>query len=125
LFKIFSPRSPPKIKTVRIVDNPFPDIIPRITAEEKRVQQRAREAAQREREQEMRLRGAKKWVLPLFAGSTTHAAGPRDVKLLSFGDDEEEAEPVVTKKKTMVRPDRAWFMLGCQAMHQPSASGTG
>jgi peptidyl-prolyl cis-trans isomerase SDCCAG10 len=52
--------SPPKIKTVRILDNPFPDIIPRITAEEKRAQQRAREAAQREREQEMRLRGAKK-----------------------------------------------------------------
>jgi hypothetical protein len=54
--------SPPKIKTVRILDNPFPDIVPRITAEEKRAQQRAREAAQKEREQEMRLRGAKKLV---------------------------------------------------------------
>lgn len=52
--------SPPKIKTVRIVDNPFPDIIPRITAEEKRAQQRAREQAQKEREEEQRRRGAKK-----------------------------------------------------------------
>ena len=52
--------SPPKIKRVRIVDNPFEDIVPRITAEEKRAQQRAREQAQREREEEQRRRGAKK-----------------------------------------------------------------
>jgi len=52
--------SPPKIRTVRVMENPFPDIIPRITAEEKRAQQRAREAGQREREEEMRRRGAKK-----------------------------------------------------------------
>lgn len=58
--------SPPKIKTVRILDNPFPDIIPRITAEEKRAQMRAREQAMREREQEMRLRGAKKYVTRLI-----------------------------------------------------------
>ncbi|KZT70843.1 cyclophilin-like protein [Daedalea quercina L-15889] len=84
------PLYPPKVKTVRIVDNPFPDIIPRITAEEKRAQQRAREKAQREREDEQRRRGAKK-----------------DVKLLSFGADEggEEEEPVTFKKKPIVRPD--------------------
>jgi peptidyl-prolyl cis-trans isomerase SDCCAG10 len=51
---------------VRIVDNPFPDIVPRITAEEKRVQQRAREVAQREREEEMRRRSAKKCVIDRF-----------------------------------------------------------
>jgi peptidyl-prolyl cis-trans isomerase SDCCAG10 len=44
--------SPPKLKTIRILDNPFDDIVPRITAEEKRAQQRARENAQRERELE-------------------------------------------------------------------------
>ncbi|RPD64039.1 cyclophilin-like protein [Lentinus tigrinus ALCF2SS1-7] len=83
------PLYPPKIKRVRIVDNPFEDIVPRITAEEKRVQQRAREQAQREREEEQRRRGAKK-----------------DVKLLSFGADEEaEEEPVLIKKKPIVRPD--------------------
>ena len=52
--------SPPKIKSISIVDNPFPDIIPRITAAEKRAQQRAREAAQREREEAERRKGAKK-----------------------------------------------------------------
>ncbi|KAI0369795.1 cyclophilin-like protein [Pilatotrama ljubarskyi] len=83
------PLYPPKIKRIRIIDNPFPNIVPRITAEEKRAQQRAREQAQREREEEQRRRGAKK-----------------DVKLLSFGGEEEaEEEPVVFKKKPIVRPD--------------------
>lgn len=52
--------SPAKIRTVRILDNPFEDIVPRITAEEKRAQQRAREEAQREREEAERRKGAKK-----------------------------------------------------------------
>ena len=52
--------SPPKIKSIKIIDNPFDDIIPRITAAEKRAQQRAREDAQREREDEQRKKGAKK-----------------------------------------------------------------
>ena len=52
--------SPPKIKSIKIVDNPFDDIVPRITAAEKRVQQRAREEAHREREEEQRRKGAKK-----------------------------------------------------------------
>ncbi|KAF8554301.1 cyclophilin-like protein [Imleria badia] len=86
------PVYPPKIKSISIVDNPFPDIIPRITAAEKRAQQRAREAAQREREEAERRKGAKK-----------------NVKLLSFGDDEEveaeDGEPVVQKKKDIARPD--------------------
>ncbi|THG95208.1 hypothetical protein EW026_g6408 [Hermanssonia centrifuga] len=84
------PLYPPKIKTIRIVDNPFDDIIPRITAAEKRAQLRAREQGQREREEEQRRRGAKK-----------------DVKLLSFGADEdgEEEEQAIFKKKPIVRPD--------------------
>jgi len=49
---------------VRIIDNPFDDIVPRITAEEKRAQQRARQAAIREREETARRKGAKKCVLP-------------------------------------------------------------
>ena len=52
--------SPPKIKSIKIIDNPFDDIVPRITAAEKREQQRAREAAQLEREEEQRRKGAKK-----------------------------------------------------------------
>ncbi|KAG2071067.1 cyclophilin-like protein [Suillus decipiens] len=83
------PLYPPKIKSIKIVDNPFPDIIPRITAAEKRAQQRAREAGQREREEAERRRGAKK-----------------DVKLLSFGEEQDdETEPVAFRKKNIVRPD--------------------
>lgn len=52
--------SPPKIKSIRIIDNPFDDIVPRITAAEKRAQQKAREEAQREREEMQRRKGAKK-----------------------------------------------------------------
>ena len=52
--------SPPKIQSITIVENPFPDIVPRITAAEKRAQQRAREASQKEREEAERRRGAKK-----------------------------------------------------------------
>src|SRR4051812_19793815 len=40
------PRYPPKILSVRIVDDPFGDIVPRITAAEKAAQKRAREEAQ-------------------------------------------------------------------------------
>ncbi|KAG6902490.1 hypothetical protein C0995_016067 [Termitomyces sp. Mi166 len=84
------PVYPPKIKTIRIPDNPFDDIVPRITAAEKRAQQRAREEAQREREEQQRRKGAKK-----------------NVKLLSFGADEggEEGEPITFQKKAIYRPD--------------------
>jgi peptidyl-prolyl cis-trans isomerase SDCCAG10 len=57
-----SQSSPPKIKTIRILDNPYPEIVPRITAAEKRAQQKAREQAIREREDEIRRRGAKKYI---------------------------------------------------------------
>ena len=43
------------------MDNPFDDIVPRITAEEKRAQQRAREQVQKEREETQRRKGVKKW----------------------------------------------------------------
>ncbi|TFK20238.1 cyclophilin-like protein [Coprinopsis marcescibilis] len=84
------PVYPPKIKAIRILDNPFDDIIPRITAAERKAQFRAREDAQREREDEQRRRGAKK-----------------NTKLLSFGADEEEGgeEEVEFKKKPIFRPD--------------------
>lgn len=66
--------SPPKIKRIRIIENPFEDIVPRITAEEKRAQQRAREQAQRERENEQRLRGAKKYAPLQVVGTRTLTA---------------------------------------------------
>lgn len=76
---------------MRIIDNPFDDIVPRITAEEKRAQQRARQTVIREREEAARRKGAKK-----------------DTKLLSFGADAEEEEEevfVAPKKKSVARPD--------------------
>lgn len=83
------PLYPPKIKTIRIVENPFDDIVPRITAAEKRAQQLAKEAGQRQREEAIRKKGAKK-----------------NVALLSFGDNAEaEDEPVVFTKKSLSRPD--------------------
>ncbi|KAH0582490.1 hypothetical protein H2248_010434 [Termitomyces sp. 'cryptogamus'] len=84
------PVYPPKIKTIRILDNPFDNIVPRITAAEKRAQQRAREEAQREREEQERRKGAKK-----------------NIKLLSFGAYEggEEEESVTFQKRAIYRPD--------------------
>lgn len=93
---------------MRIIDNPFDDIVPRITAEEKRVQQRARQAAIREREEAARRKGAKKCVSPNSIFVQLPLSEPRDTKLLSFGADAdaEEDMPVVLKKKSVVRPDR-------------------
>ncbi|KAA1468997.1 cyclophilin-like protein [Dentipellis sp. KUC8613] len=85
------PLYPPKIRSIRIIENPFDDIVPRITAEEKRAQQRAREQAKLEREEHERRKGAKK-----------------DTKLLSFGADEEtegESSAAAFRKKNIVRPD--------------------
>ncbi|KZV98762.1 cyclophilin-like protein [Exidia glandulosa HHB12029] len=85
------PVYPPKIKSIRILENPFSDIVPRITAAEKRAQQLAREQAQRDHEERERRKGGKK-----------------NVKLLSFGGDEgaeSEEAPVAPRKKALNRPD--------------------
>ncbi|KAK0457397.1 cyclophilin-like protein [Desarmillaria tabescens] len=82
------PLYPPKIKGIRIVDNPFEDIVPRITAEERRAQARAREQAQQEREEMERRKGAKK-------------------SDFLFSYDTAEEEPVSFKKKGIARPDLA------------------
>lgn len=42
------PVIPPKIRGIRIIENPFPDIVPRITAAEKKAQIEARREAQAE-----------------------------------------------------------------------------
>ena len=99
--------SPPKIKSISIVGNPFPDIIPRITAAEKRAQQRARarlHSVKGKKENDARV---PKSQLPTFvlvtSGWRTELAF-KNVKLLSFGEDEgvdaEEGEPAVPKRRT-------------------------
>ncbi|KZT50405.1 cyclophilin-like protein [Calocera cornea HHB12733] len=57
------PTYPPKINTIRVLDNPFEDIVPRITAAEREAQARARAEGARKREEGERRRGAKKCVL--------------------------------------------------------------
>ncbi|GJJ11376.1 hypothetical protein Clacol_005608 [Clathrus columnatus] len=80
---------PPKIRTVKILENPFDDIVPRITAAEKRAQQLAKEQSIREREEASRKKNIKK-----------------NTKLLSFGQDAEaEDEDAIFKKKNIMRPD--------------------
>lgn len=81
--------SPPKIKGIRIIENPFDDIVPRITAAERREQMQARLEAKKEAERREKRAKAKK-----------------NTKLLSFGEAEEEDEGEVIVKKDMGRRDR-------------------
>ncbi|WVR04836.1 hypothetical protein IAU60_001848 [Kwoniella sp. DSM 27419] len=83
------PLVPPKIRGIRIIENPFDDIVPRITAAERRAQQQARIEAKREMEVREKRSKAKK-----------------NTGLLSFGDLEEIPEEKITmKKKGMTRQD--------------------
>ena len=75
------PLYPPKIISTEVLENPFNDIVPRSTVEE-------REARQRQLEEEK-------------AKATVKKAKKRNKALLSFGDDEEEGETVKTKIKSV------------------------
>ena len=96
------PLYPPKIISVRIVDNPFDDIVPRITAAEKRAQQLARETAQREREEAARRKGAKKYVTwPCYARVPPHCFTPCCIETLAFchlGTQMKEARARLSRK---------------------------
>ncbi|WVQ98305.1 hypothetical protein IAU59_005428 [Kwoniella sp. CBS 9459] len=83
------PVVPPKIKGIRIIENPFDDIVPRITAAERKAQQKARLEAKKDMEFREKRAKAKK-----------------NTGLLSFGDSEEiPATEVKVKKKGMTRQD--------------------
>ena len=106
------PLFPPKITSARIIENPFTDIVPRITAEEKRQQLAARQAANAERERLEKRKGAKKSVsLRGFAVpqrlELKQSRSYRNTGLLSFGDEEDKDSGVLAggKKKVMARPD--------------------
>ncbi|CAO1628326.1 unnamed protein product [Parajaminaea phylloscopi] len=64
------PIFPPKVHTVRVLDNPFPDIVPRITRQEKLAQEAARKRARLET-------------------NTRKEKVEKKIGLLSFGDEEE------------------------------------
>ncbi|GHJ87261.1 hypothetical protein NliqN6_3663 [Naganishia liquefaciens] len=85
------PLYPPKIKAIRIVENPFTDIVPRITAAERKAQHEARIEIARENERREQRRKAKK-----------------NTGLLSFGEEaetQEAAERAAAKRKNITRPD--------------------
>ncbi|WVN91022.1 uncharacterized protein L203_106269 [Cryptococcus depauperatus CBS 7841] len=81
------PLVPPKIRDIRIIENPFDDIVPRITASERRAQQAAKLEAKKEIEKKEKRAKAKK-----------------NTGLLSFGEAEEVQEEAVSKK-SMTRQD--------------------
>jgi peptidyl-prolyl cis-trans isomerase SDCCAG10 len=100
--------SPPKIKQIRILEDPFGDIIPRITAAEKRAQQLAKEQIQRERAEQGKRRQGRKLVstIPMYCRRTEANQPFRDTKLLSFGDDADANDGTQFKKKPLFRTDR-------------------
>jgi peptidyl-prolyl cis-trans isomerase SDCCAG10 len=69
------PVYPTIIKSIEIDDNPFPDIVPRITAEEKRTQEKARREARKN-----------------AAGRSRKKEGTKNKSLISFDDEEEGAD---------------------------------
>lgn len=94
------PLDPPIIHTIRIIENPFEDLVPRITRAERIAQMQARVEAAKEREQ-------REW---------RKKAGKKNTGLLSFGEEaeaEDEGErdagqqrgEKVVAKKTMARMD--------------------
>lgn len=60
LIFVVCPLSPPVIRTIRIIESPFEDLVPRITRAEKLAQQEARLEAAKEREQRELRKKAKK-----------------------------------------------------------------
>lgn len=57
------PLFPPKIISCRIVENPFTDIVPRITPEERKAQAEAKLRIKEERDAALKKKGAKKSVV--------------------------------------------------------------
>lgn len=105
---------PPKIKGIRIIENPFDDIVPRITVAEKKAQIQARIEAKKDAEQREKRSRAKKWVVIPYVLCNIYDVAVseaddlvRNTKLLSFGEAEEVPEEVVKgSKKNMSRQDR-------------------
>lgn len=70
-----NPLRPPKIRSIRIVENPFDDITPRITAAEKKAQQQARLEAKKDLEIREKRAKAKKSEIPPRSGLTMMTDG--------------------------------------------------
>ncbi|WAR55315.1 hypothetical protein PtB15_6B54 [Puccinia triticina] len=72
------PVYPPIIKSVEVIDNPFPDIVPRITSVQRKEQAKARKEAKKEKQKEKML--------------AKHKALAKNKGLLSFAEEEKLTE---------------------------------
>jgi len=72
------PVHPPVIKNVEVIDNPFPDIVPRITSAQRKEQAKARKEAKKEKQKEKML--------------AKHKALAKNKGLLSFAEEEKLTE---------------------------------
>ncbi|KAA1087878.1 Peptidyl-prolyl isomerase cwc27 [Puccinia graminis f. sp. tritici] len=72
------PIHPPIIKSVEVIDNPFPDIVPRITSAQRKEQAKARKEAKKEKQKEKML--------------AKHKALAKNKGLLSFAEEEKLTE---------------------------------
>ena len=89
------------------MENPFDDIVPRITVAEKKAQALARAEARREAEAREKRSKAKKWVTWVLQDDIDLMKITRNTGLLSFGEAEEVKDESANKrKKDMGRPDR-------------------
>ncbi|KAH9464978.1 hypothetical protein MJO28_001329 [Puccinia striiformis f. sp. tritici] len=68
------PIHPPIIKSVEVIDNPFPDIVPRITSAQRKEQAKARKEAKKDKQKEKML--------------AKHKALAKNKGLLSFAEEE-------------------------------------
>lgn len=75
---------PPFIKSIQVLDNPFAEIVPRITAKERKEQDKAKREMKLERK-EQREKDKRK--------------GTKNKSLLSFGAEPDETEPTTTTSK--------------------------
>ncbi|KAG0141275.1 hypothetical protein CROQUDRAFT_98947 [Cronartium quercuum f. sp. fusiforme G11] len=75
------PVHPPVIKSVEVIDNPFPDIVPRITTEQRKEQAKAKKEAKREKAKEKM--------------KSKHKALAKNKGLLSFADEEQLTAPEI------------------------------
>lgn len=108
---------PPKIKNVRIIENPFDDIVPRITAAERKAQQQARLEAKQEADKREKKSRAKKYPAGYQCPPVSTLTIGRNTALLSFGEAEEgseepQAEKTKSKRKGLTRQDCEWVRSG-------------
>ena len=76
------PVHPPIIKSVEVIDNPFPDIVPRITSAQRKEQAKARKEAKKEKQKEKML--AKHKALAKLSRISAHCLLPSTIQVHAY-----------------------------------------